>query len=225
MSLRPGQYVASCDVTHSEVEDVKVTFWANHTQVGTGNGAIGANVMRIDLQSDSTPCLFAVRKCRATDFIVERADTHALASGGGSRPSSPRRPRPISPQFGGGRVRIKNLYNPPTLKDYPANMPWTPGGTTSTGEKTTDGWKATVTGSGTGWLYPPQQPDGCKCVCWQKQDGTYWKNVNDGVTIPLTQAESPITITRVCGYADGELPGMLDEIGLPLVFAATDHPY
>lgn len=82
MSLRPGQYVASCDVTHSEVEDVKVTFWANHTQVGTGNGAIGANVMRIDMQSDSTPCLFAVRKCRATDFIVERADTHALASGG-----------------------------------------------------------------------------------------------------------------------------------------------
>jgi len=103
MSLRPGQYVASCDVTHSEVEDVKVTFWANHTQVGTGNGAIGANVMRIDLQSDSTPCLFAVRKCRATDFIVERADTHALASGGGFRASSPRRPRRTSLEAGDRR--------------------------------------------------------------------------------------------------------------------------
>ncbi len=122
-------------------------------------------------------------------------------------------------------MRIRNLYNPSTLKDYPANAPWTPDGNTSTGEKTADGWKVTVTGSGTGWLYPPQQPDGCKCVCWQKNRTAYWKNVNDGVTMPVTQAESPIVVTRVCGYADGELPGMLDEIGLPLVFAASDHPY
>lgn len=122
-------------------------------------------------------------------------------------------------------MRIRNLYDPPTLKDYPVNTPWTPDGTTGTGEKTADGWKVTVTGSGTGWLYPPQQPDGCKCVCWQRSDGSVWKNVNNGVTMPVTQAESPIVVTRVCGYADGELPNMLDEIGLPLVFAATDHPH
>lgn len=48
-------------------------------------------------------------------------------------------------------MRIRNLYDPPTLKDYPANAPWTPEGTTSTGEKTTDGWKLTVTGSAVGW--------------------------------------------------------------------------
>lgn len=122
-------------------------------------------------------------------------------------------------------MRIRNLYNPPTLKDYPANKPWAPEGTTSTGEKTTDGWKVTCTGSETCWLYPPQQPDGCRCVCWQRRDGTCWKNVNDGVTFPLTQAESPIVVTRVCGYANGGLPSMLNEISLPLVFAATDHPY
>lgn len=102
MSLRPGQYVASCDVTHVGAEDVKVTFWANHMQVGTGNGAIGANVMRIDLQSDSARCLFAVHKCRATDFIVERADSHALASGG-FRASSLRRPRRTSLEAGDRR--------------------------------------------------------------------------------------------------------------------------
>lgn len=122
-------------------------------------------------------------------------------------------------------MRIRNLYNPPTLKDYPANAPWTPDGNTSTGEKTTDGWKVTLTGSDTGWLYPPQQPDGCKCVCWQKQDGTYFKNIGTSVTFPVTQAESPIVVTRVCGYESGELPDMLGAIGLPVVFAATDHPY
>lgn len=122
-------------------------------------------------------------------------------------------------------MRIRNLYDPPTLKDYPANVPWTPDGTTGTGEKTTTGWKLTVTGNGTGWLYPPQQPDGCKCVCWQKQDGTYFKNIGTSVTFPVTQAESPIVVTRVCGYASGELADMLGRIGLPVVFAASDHPY
>lgn len=34
-----------------------------------------------------------------------------------------------------------------------------------------------------------------------------------------------IVVTRVCGYANGGLPIMLNEIGLPLVFAATDHTY
>ena len=108
-----------------------------------------------------------------SNVIVERADTYAIAAGGGGfRASSPRRPRPISPQFGGGRVRIRNLYDPPTLKDYPANVPWVPDGATSAGETTADGWKVTVPGSGTGWLYPPHTPDGCLCVCWQRQDGT-----------------------------------------------------
>ena len=104
MSLRPGQYVASCDVTHVGSEDVRVTFWAKNAQAGTGNGAIGANVMRIDIQhDDSTPCLFAVHKCRATNFIVERADTYDTAVGGGFRASSPRRPRRTEPIKTGDR--------------------------------------------------------------------------------------------------------------------------
>ena len=122
-------------------------------------------------------------------------------------------------------MRIRNLYQPATLKDYPANTPWTPDGTTATGEKTTDGWKATVTGTNTGWLYPPVQPDGCTCVCWQKLDGTYHRNSGVNVTAPVTQSDGAVTFARVCGYMDGSLPDMLNQMGVPFVFAAADHPY
>lgn len=190
---------------------------------------LGETVNEADFHLDKTTDMLVQAQDKTTcmDIAIESKPAYDIfvVGGGGFQASSPRRPRPISPRFGGGRVRIRNLYNPPTLKDYPANVPWTPEGTTSTGEKTTDGWKVTVTGSATGWLYPPQQPDGCKCVCWQRQDGTYWKNINDGVTMQVTQAESPIVVTRVCGYTNGNLPDLLDKIGLPLVFAASDHPY
>ncbi|KWZ79684.1 hypothetical protein HMPREF3196_02227 [Bifidobacterium bifidum] len=55
------------------------------------NGGIGVNVMQFDVQTASDKCNFSVCGCRATDFIVERTDTHALASGGGGAPGLLRR--------------------------------------------------------------------------------------------------------------------------------------
>ena len=118
-------------------------------------------------------------------------------------------------------MRIRNLYDPPTLKDYPANVPWTPEDTTGTGEKTADGWKVTVTGSGTGWLYPPLQ-DGLAKVVWEQADGNTLIGIyNDTVAIP----PGVTVLVRLCGYEDASLVTMLKNLGLPLVFAATDHPY
>ena len=96
MSLQPGQYVASCNVTERGSKVAAIQFWddANHLQLlDVRNVNIGVNESRIDVQTASDSCHFAVCGCRATDFIVERADTYALTSGGGaSRPSLPRRP-------------------------------------------------------------------------------------------------------------------------------------
>lgn len=93
MSLQPGQYVASCNVTERGSAKARIQYWdeVHHLELGEVYGAaIGVNVMRIDPQTASNKCNFSVCGCRATDFIVERTDTYALASGGGSRPSSPR---------------------------------------------------------------------------------------------------------------------------------------
>lgn len=86
MSLQPGQYVASCNVTECGSAKARIQYWdeVHHLQLGEVYGAaIGVNVMQLDIQAASDSCHFAVCGCRATDFIVERADTHALASGGG----------------------------------------------------------------------------------------------------------------------------------------------
>lgn len=86
MSLQPGQYVASCNVTERGSAEARIQYWdeVHHLQLGEVYGAvIGVNVMRIDPQTASNKCNFSVCGCRATDFIVERADTYALASGGG----------------------------------------------------------------------------------------------------------------------------------------------
>lgn len=86
MSLRPGQYVASCDVTERGSAEARIQYWdeVHHLQLGEVYGAaIGVNVMRIDVQTASNKCRFSVCGCRATDFIVERADTYATAAGGG----------------------------------------------------------------------------------------------------------------------------------------------
>ena len=32
-------------------------------------------------------------------------------------------------------------------------------------------------------------------------------------------------LVRLCGYEDASLVTMLNNLGLPLVFAASDHPY
>ena len=94
MSLQPGQYVASCNVTEHGSKNAAIQYWdeTHHVQLGSvWNGVIGVNVMRIDVQTASDKCNFSACGCRATDFIVERADTHALASGGGGAPGLLRR--------------------------------------------------------------------------------------------------------------------------------------
>lgn len=86
MSLQPGQYVASCDVTERGSEKARIQYWSEvqHLQLGEVYGvAIGVNVMRFDLQPVADTCHFSVCGCRATDFLVERADTYAIAAGGG----------------------------------------------------------------------------------------------------------------------------------------------
>ena len=105
-SLQPGQYVASCNVTEIGSKGGAIQCWddANHLEfVDLRKVAIGVNVMRFDIQTASDSCHFAVCGCRATDFIVERADTYDTAAGGGFRASSPRRPHHTSPVKAGGR--------------------------------------------------------------------------------------------------------------------------
>lgn len=97
MSLQPGQYVASCNVTERGSKGEAIQYWdeINHVEFfDVRNAAIGVNVMRIDSQTASDLCHFAACGCKATDFIVELADTYATTAGGGwgFRPSSPRRP-------------------------------------------------------------------------------------------------------------------------------------
>lgn len=85
MSLQPGRYVASCNVTELGSKGAVIPFWdeAHHVKLGTvWNVVIGVNVMQFDVQTASDKCNFSACGCKATDFIVERADTHALASGG-----------------------------------------------------------------------------------------------------------------------------------------------
>lgn len=54
-------------------------------------------------------------------------------------------------------MRIRNLYNPPTMKDRAPVKPWTPSGMTAEAKTTGEGCEITVTGSGVSWLYPPEQ--------------------------------------------------------------------
>ena len=106
MSLQPGQYVASCNVTERGSKGAAIQFWddANHLQLlDIRNANIGVNAMRIDPQTASNKCNFSVCGCRATDFLVERADTYATVAGGGFRASSPRIRRHTEPIKAGDR--------------------------------------------------------------------------------------------------------------------------
>ena len=120
-------------------------------------------------------------------------------------------------------MRIRNLYDPPTLKDYPAKVPWTPDGTTASSKTTDEGCEITFTGKTSGWLNPPKPlPDGLANVAWQKNDGSYLIGIYN-MTVPIS--EGVTVLTRLCGFEDRNLVGMLRQAGLPLVFAASDHPY
>lgn len=136
--------------------------------------------------------------------------------------SSPPTPRPISPRFGGGRVRIRNLYDPPTLRDRAPLTPWVPRGMTATSKTTDEGWEITVTGKDLGWLHSPKQ-DGLANVVWQKKDGSYLVGIEKNMTVPIP--EGVTVLTRLCGLDDRSLVTLLQNAGLPLVFAASDHPY
>lgn len=86
MSLQPGQYVALCNATERGSKGAAIQFWdeANHLSLGkVHDAALGVNVIRIDVQTASDSCHFAACGCRATDFLVERADTYDAAVGGG----------------------------------------------------------------------------------------------------------------------------------------------
>lgn len=54
-------------------------------------------------------------------------------------------------------MRIRNLYDPPTLKDRDPVVPWVPDGMTASARLTAEGCEITVTGDSVGWLYPPLQ--------------------------------------------------------------------
>lgn len=121
-------------------------------------------------------------------------------------------------------MRIRNLYNPPILKDREAVVPWVPAGMTASARVTAEGCEITVTGEDTGWLYPPNPyPDGLANVVWQKKDGSYLIGLTSNLTVPILAGVT--VLTRLCGFNDGSLITLLQNVGLPLVFAAEDHPY
>lgn len=121
-------------------------------------------------------------------------------------------------------MRIKNLYDPPTLKDREPVVPWCGEGITSSSKTTVDGCEITVTGGENCWLYPPQPyPDGLANVVWQTKDGKYLIGLEKNMTVHIRVGVT--VLTRLCGYEDRALITMLRQAGLPLVFAATDHPY
>lgn len=124
-------------------------------------------------------------------------------------------------------MRIRNLYDPPALKDRAPVVPWTEDGITASSKTTDDGWEITVTGENIdwigGWLYPPDPyPDGMANVVWQKKDGSYLIGI-ENLSAPIS--EGVTVLTRLCGFDNRSLITMMRNAGLPLVFAAADHPY
>lgn len=110
------------------------------------------------------------------------------------------------------------------MKDREAVVPWAPAGTTASSKTTDEGCEITVTGEDTSWLYPPTpRPDGLANVAWQKKDGSYLIGTRNNLTVPITAGVT--VLTRLCGFEDANLMTMLQQSGLPLVFAASDHPY
>lgn len=102
-------------------------------------------------------------------------------------------------------------------------VPWVPDDMTASVRITDEGCEITVTGKNSGWLYPPEpRPDGLENVVWQKKDGSYLIGIYN-LTAPIP--EGVTVLTRLCGFDDRSLVSLLRGAGLPLVFAAEDHPY
>lgn len=119
-------------------------------------------------------------------------------------------------------MRIRNLYNPPTLADRDPVVPWAPAGMTASSKTTDEGCEITVTGDSVGWLHPPLQ-DGLAKVVWEKADGGTLIGIKSNDTVAIYPGVT--VLVRLCGYEDASLVTMLKNLGLPLVFAATDRPY
>ena len=111
------------------------------------------------------------------------------------------------------------------MKDHAPIVPWTPDGITASSKTTDEGLEITVIGSeNTAWLYPPEpRPDGLANVTWQKKDGSYLIGIRNNLTVPIPVGVT--VLTRLCGFNDASLITLLQNAGLPLVFAASDHPY
>ncbi len=123
-------------------------------------------------------------------------------------------------------MRIRNLYDPPTLKDRDPVVPWAPNYRNVSSKITDEGCEITVTGESERgcWLNPPKpQPDGLANVVWQKKDGSYLIGIIKNMTVQMPVGVT--VLTRLCGFDDRSLVDILQNAGLPLVFAATDHSY
>ena len=119
-------------------------------------------------------------------------------------------------------MRIRNLYNPPTLKDRDPVVPWVPHSMTASARTTAEGCEITVTGDDVGWLYPPLQ-DGLAKIVWEKADGGNLIGISGKDTVAIYPGVT--VLVRLCGYENASLVTMLKNLGLPLTFAASDHPY
>ena len=119
-------------------------------------------------------------------------------------------------------MRIRNLYDPPTLKDRDPVVPWVPDGMTASARLTAEGGEITGTGDSVGWLDPPLQ-DGLAKIVWERADGSTLIGISSNDTVALYPGVT--VLVRLCGYEDASLVTMLNNLGLPLVFAATDRPY
>lgn len=120
-------------------------------------------------------------------------------------------------------MRIRNLYDPPTMKDRDPVVPWVPNDIMTASARISDeGCEITVTGDGVAWLYPPLQ-DGLAKVVWEKADGGNLIGISSNDTVAIHPGVT--VLVRLCGYEDASLVTMLKNLGLPLVFAASDHPY
>ena len=96
---------------------------------------------------------------------------------------------------------------------------------TASSKITDEGCEITVTGKSEQgcWLNPPNpRPDGLANVVWQKKDGSYLIGIN---TKTVQMYEGVTVLTSLCGFDDRSLVTLLQNAGLPLVFAASDHPY
>lgn len=93
---------------------------------------------------------------------------------------------------------------------------------TASSKITDEGCEITVAGDDVSWLYPPLQ-DGLAKTVWEKADGGNLIGLRNNDTVAIYPGVT--VLVRLCGYEDASLVTMLKNLGLPLVFAASDHPY